>query len=368
MKTKFKTSLLFILILLQILFFSCDSGKNLSENQNDNTNPDNPNIQYIGRIDFSNPEAPMFFWPGSSIIANFEGTSIKLKLNDSTGENYFNVFLDDNTGNPVILDCVQGYNVYNIASGLKDTIHKIEIFKRTEDFQGPTSFLGFVLDSNKTILTPPEQPKRRIEFYGNSITVGMGNECDINAGDDDDSKKNNYLAYGAITAKNLNAAYICIAKSGIGLLISWFDLIMPEMWDRLDPSNKDSKWDFSQWIPHVVVVNLFQNDSWLINNLNPVPNEKQIKSAYIDFIRSIRSKYPDAHIFCTLGSMDATKAGKPWPGYVTDAVNTLNNDFNDSCVHNYTFAFDQTGKHPRVDQHIKMANELTEFIKNTMEW
>jgi hypothetical protein len=33
----------------------------------------------------------------------------------------------------------------------------------------------------------------------------------------------------------------------------------------LDPVDSTSKWDFSGYTPDVVVINLFQNDSWLVN-------------------------------------------------------------------------------------------------------
>lgn len=111
---------------------------------------------------------------------------------------------------------------------------------------------------------------------------------------------------------------------------------------------------------------LFQNDSWLIDRLVPVPDSKQIINAYIDFIQKIREKYPEAHIFCTLGSMDATEEGQPWQGYIKESVQILNQNFKDNRVYSYIFAYDGTGKHPRVSQHFKMAEELTAFIKSTL--
>ena len=72
---------------------------------------------------------------------------------------------------------------------------------------------------------------------------------------------NNYLSYAALTARYFDAGYQCICKSGIGVTISWFPLTMSEMYDRLVPTNPDSKWDFSLYTPDIVVVNLFQNDS-----------------------------------------------------------------------------------------------------------
>ncbi len=57
-------------------------------------------------------------------------------------------------------------------------------------------------------------------------------------------------------------------------MLSWFPEIMPEIYDRLNPGDPDSKWDFTLFTPDVVVINLFQNDSWLVNN----PEHEQFKA------------------------------------------------------------------------------------------
>ena len=49
-------------------------------------NADDPNIQYVGRFDFSNPQQVSFDWPGVYIHAKFEGTSCSIRLNDHKNE------------------------------------------------------------------------------------------------------------------------------------------------------------------------------------------------------------------------------------------------------------------------------------------
>lgn len=101
---------------------------------------------------------------------------------------------------------------------------------------------------------------------------------------------------------------MCTAKSGIGIMISWFDMVMDDYYYRLNPDDVNSNWDFNEFIPDVVVINLFQNDSWLVGGINPVPDSSQRVAAYIAFVREIRSRHPEAFIVCALGSMDATKS------------------------------------------------------------
>ena len=330
--------------------------------------PSDDYIQYTGRINFDNPNAPIFYWPGTYIKAKFQGTSLTIKLDDETGDNYYNVIIDDQVQAPVIIDCERGAQDYVVAENLDDGEHTIWLFRRTEGFSGPTTFLGFVLDVDKKLVAMPPKSHRKIEFYGDSITCGMGNEAADDAEDENNAQRNNFLAYGAITARNLDAEYHCIAKSGIGIMISWFDLTMPEYYDRLNPHDMTSRWDFSRWTPDVVVINLFQIDSWLIDRLDPVPDEKDIIAAYMDFLGQIRSHYAESHIFCTLGSMDATRDGSPWPRYIQSAADQFSQQNNDAKIYTYFFEYLGFDKHPRVRHHQKNAAELTAFIKEKVGW
>lgn len=330
---------------------------------------DNPNFQYTGRIDFSVPDKPVIFWPGTYIKAKFEGSLLILMLDDQTGQTYYNVFIDEDYEHPYLVDCNAGSQIYLISAILTDTVHSLLLFRRTEASTGSTKFLGIQINDGKTIVEQSARPERKILFYGNSITCGMGNEAPDNGADDKMSQENNFLAYGAITSRLLNADYMCIAKSGIGIMISWFPLIMFDYYYRLNPDDPVSQWDFNEFIPDVVVINLFQNDSWLIDNLNPVPDSSQRVAAYVDFVRTIRSRHPNAFIVCSLGSMDATRAGSPWPGYITSAVEYMKAQDNDTNLGTFFFPFDPSWtKHPRVRHHLVMGQNLANYIGNEMGW
>jgi hypothetical protein len=116
----------------------------------DTIRANNPLIGYTGRIDFSNPMAPRFSYSGVSVRASFQGTGISLILDDAGTQNYYNVILD----NVVIsrLQTKSGTIIYKIKSGLKDTIHEIELFRLTEEMFGKTQFLGFILDKGKKLV------------------------------------------------------------------------------------------------------------------------------------------------------------------------------------------------------------------------
>ncbi|MBC7616400.1 MAG: electron transporter RnfD, partial [Pedobacter sp.] len=180
---------------------------------------------------------------------------------------------------------------------------------------------------------------------------------------------NNYKTYGVITARHFNAQYHGTAKSGIGIMVSWFKETMPDIYDLLDPKNPKSKWDFSKYKPDIVVVNLFQNDSYLVT----LPEHEQYKArfgtqkptedfyitSYMDFIRSVRAKYPKAQIICCLGSMGAVKPGSKWPGYIDEAVKRLKDD----KVVTHFFEYKGSDDHPKVKAQQAMADSLIAFIE-----
>ncbi|PTN08299.1 SGNH/GDSL hydrolase family protein [Mangrovibacterium marinum] len=332
----------------------------------------NPQIAYEGRIDTSNSTAARLFWSGTTIRINFEGEAIAATLADQRGDNYYNVFVDGDSLTILRPDTTQ--REYLLASDLGAGKHRLEIFKRTEWDRGTTSFYGFRISGKAKLLQRDPAKKRKIEFYGNSITAGYAVD-DFSGKDRSDSIfTNNYRSYARLTADHYNAQYSCICKSGIGITVSWFPTIMPEIYDRLDPTDPNSPWDFSRYTPDVVVINLFQNDSWLVNMPqheqfkarfgSQAPTPEFITGAYANFVRSIRTRYPEAQIVCMLGSMDATREGSPWPGYVEQAVAQLD----DPRIFTHFVPFKNTGGHPNIAEQQAMAQSLIGFMDEHIDW
>jgi len=333
--------------------------------------PDHAHLQYTGRIDTADPRAPVLSWPGTAVAGNFSGSSLAIVLDDQHGKNFYNVFLDGDARRPIILQLDKGKKSYLVANGLATGRHSFLITKRTEGEEGATVFLGLELDDKAGLLPPSPRPTRRIEFFGDSITSGMGNEAPADGEDHHGKDKNNYRSYAAIAARQLGAEAHFTSQGGIGIMISWFPFTMPDFYDQLSAvGDNDSRWDFSRWTPDVVVVNLMQNDSWLIgrdHKLQPEPNEAQRIAAYQAFVERVRSLYPKAYIVCALGSMDATRAGSPWPGYVETAVGKLRAK-GDRRIDTLFFPFTGYGKHPRVAQHQANADRLSAFVRQKMGW
>jgi hypothetical protein len=355
-----------LVLMLLTLVCACSNTKNIFADYSDSK------IVYSGRIDSSTVNGAQLYWSGTSIKLNFEGSAISALMKDDKGDNYYNVMIDGR--NPFIVRPDTTKQFHQLASKLSKGKHSIEIFKRTEWSRGTTSFFGFQIEKNAKLLPKSTRNKRKIEFYGNSITAGYAIE-DFSGNDKPDSTyTNNYLSYAAITARHFKADYHCICRSGIGVTVSWFPLIMPEMYCRLNPTDPNSSWEFSRYSPDVVVINLFQNDSWIVNKTKSkeykyrfskeVPDDAFIINAYQEFVVKIRNHYPNANIICTLGSMDAAKKGSKWIGYIEKAVTNLN----DKKIFTHIMPYIQGTTHPSIKNHEEMADSLIQFINKNIEW
>jgi lysophospholipase L1-like esterase len=244
-------------------------------------------VKLVGRFDTSDPNALRFAWPGSTISARFKGTAISARLKDD-GRNLFQVIVD---GEPkTILKTDHTKESYTLAEGLPDGVHDVAIYKRTEAKVGEVSFLGF--DVQGTMLPPPPPADRRIELIGDSITAGYGNEgpgavCTFNP-----AEENQYLTYGALAARALNAEHVTVAWSGktIGE--------MTDYWERTLPNRPESLWDFKAWTPQLVVMNIGTN-----NFATYDPGETRYVRIYSNLFDRVRKAYPQAFIMCLLGPM-----------------------------------------------------------------
>ncbi len=363
---------LFVFFLL-ISLFSCSrhEGKTTGSSDTLVIAWNDAHLHYMGRVDTTGPDHAVLIWPGNAVVLRFRGKKVEVLLKDEWGKNDYDIILDESSPRLLRLDTVRRW--YLLADSLDEGEHQLTFFKRTEWTRGRTFLMAFRVTGPACVPEHPEVPGRRIEFYGNSITAGYAVHDTL---DDrpDSTLSDNYPTYAAITARHYGADYSCIARSGIGLMVSWFPMIMPEMYDLHDPFDTTRHWDFSRWQADLVVINLGQNDSWLVRDPRypefvhrfgqEPPTDRQIIEAYKGFIKMIRNVYPRASIICALGSMDAVREGSPWPDYLKTAVKELN----DPAVYTLLFPYLGKGGHPKVNDHQMMADTLIHFVDININW
>jgi hypothetical protein len=347
--------------------------------------PDNPAVQYMGRIDFSNPRLPRFWAPGVTVRIRFQGNICKIIVHDEVrygnSHNFIEVAVEGRPAYRVKLrgreDTVEIATSFELRAASKTVdntkkaneseegrrVHMVTICKDTEAGIGWLEFAGVFCER---LLAPPALPLRKIEFIGNSITCGSGIDVsDIPCGKGTWYDQHNaWMSYGARTARDLHAQWHLSSVSGIGLVHSCCDMhiTMPEVFDKMDQREGNDAWDFGNYIPDVVTICLGQNDG--------IQDSAFFCRTYLRFIRVVRTCYPLAHIVLLTSPMADSGLTVVLKRYLT-AVVAGSKRAGDERVSSYFFSkryFHGCGGHPDMQEHEQIAAELTGYLRGLMGW
>lgn len=332
---------------------------------------DNPGIEYVGRIDFSNPERPAFNFPGTEIRANFEGTSLKMMARPMSG--YFMVQIDSCEAFKVSFNSPAD-SVVTLATALPDKEHSVRVAYAMEGLETHPEFWGFILDEDCDVLRPTQLPERRIEFIGNSITCAYGVESTEKTAPFEYATENHFYSYATRVSDALGAIHTSISRSGIGVYRNYGDArtgsrdCMPQEFRNTLFADSTRHWDYSRWQPDVVCINLGTNDFSTDNY-----DASLYEQAYRKFLAQVRGVYPKAKIILLSGPMLGEKENSIEKA-VLDKLQKESRKHGDKNVYRFDFT-PQTGDlgygasyHPSYRQQQKMADELTPFISSLTGW
>ncbi len=341
---------------------------------------DDPNIQYTGRIDFTNPQKPAYSFPGISIKAKFNGTTITAVIKDfggggATTTNYYNVLIDDVV--TLKLKVVTADTLYLLASGLTDIDHTVELVKRTESSVGKSSFWGFVIPGTN-LLSLPSPSTYNMEFIGDSWTCGYGNEVSTTSPNTGfhSIHEDNGRAWGYTVAKKFDAQYHCTAISGRGMYRNNSGTttgVIPDEFGRIFAGQASPTWNFSNYIPDLVAIHLGTNDFALEAQTPPNMLDSALYvDKYIAFITALRGHYGSTtKILCAFGN--STSDGWPvglktqtrWRNYINAIVGHFNtNGDNEVYKFELTTQSSPYGEdwHPTIVTHNSIANQISPYI------
>jgi len=319
-------------------------------------------VHYVGRVDTSGSSA-RFAWSGTGAIVRFNGTAASVDL--AGGQEYTVVV--DGMVKPKLTAAV-GMN--SLAVGLTPGEHTVELYRRTEANQGESEIRGF--DFAGGTLLAPSPVTRRLEFIGDSITCGYGNEGANATCGFTPQTENHYLTYAALTARELKAELSTVAWSGKGVVCNYGDEAtsctdpLPTFYDRILPNRADSAWDYSRFQPDAVVINLGTNDL----STNSDPDEATFKGAYKALLQRVRLHYPSAQILCTNGPLlsgtDLANVRRYIQEVVTGLADPKISAF-EIATHDGSDGYG-CDYHPSLERHQKMAAVVTTALKTALGW
>ncbi len=315
-------------------------------------------FRYDGRIDFNDPNSPVIVWQASRISIDFEGDTLTLLFDGSKAQNFFNSQVDNST---TIVEVNEGMPPKGtIFTGLGKGRHHLVLSKRSEANAGSVHFNGIQIDDGAKVWAfAPAEYKLRMEFFGDSKTVGACNEDGNTDQWDNRRTHNGLLSYAAMAAEAFNADHRNISVSGMGVITGYVDVNVGQMWNKIYPKDSSPLADLKSWVPDVVFVNLGENDDTF--------TKKQKQSFPVDFndgyvmlVRNIRGVYPKAHIVLLRGGMYGGMHSKNLDAAWKHNVEQL--ESNDKNISHYVLKY-QAMNHPRVAEDRKLADELIEWLK-----
>lgn len=325
--------------------------------------PDNEHIYYMGRIDKSDPAAYRFTYPGTTAMFDFKGSSLKMEAKPGSGR--FVVEID--SMQPLTVNFTATDSLITLAENMTDAHHKARITYAIEGYEFIPEFRGFHINHGGSMLANAHRPSMKIEFIGNSITCGYGIEDSIPSNDFSYDTENHTLTYAHLAGRALNADVNIVARSGIGIYRNFggdrkgTDHTMPSEYDNTMLYRPEVKWDFTQFTPDIICINLGTNDTSL-DNYDIAIYERE----YRKFLARLRGLYPQAKIVLLTGSMLGGKA-------LDDVKSVLDRIAADN---DRVYRFDmspQTGDlgygaayHPSAAQARKMADELIRYLRTSV--
>lgn len=378
--------------------------------------PENVAFSYEGRIDHENVNAPVFVYPASFLCFRMRGKQAaliaenhhsyfenslgvlvdgeyrgKVLLHDgerTQGESikWFSLRMDHEKDDQVVKELSEAFGegdqggsevrVYDLSPFLDGQEHEITIFKRMDACHYFT-FYGIIApdgDILQNAWKSRDGIRRRIEVYGDSISCGEVSEAIALCGQNDPDGhngiySNSFYSYPWILARMLGARLHDVAQGGISLRDGegYFDMPntkgMLSCYDKIqnNPSLGIRKtWDFSKYVPQVVIVAIGQNDAHPDNFMaQDYEGEKAAgwRADYAGFIRTLRERYPKATIVLTMTILGHDAA---WDQAIEEVCQGLG----DKKVVHFLYSKNGCGTsgHVRRPEAEQMAREMKDFL------
>ncbi len=281
--------------------------------------PSEENVKLIGRTAVNDgilwlalsASGVEFTFNGTGFAVNVIGDSMISQGKDKQAR--FAVYVD---GERIADEQVtEAEKKYDYVTSEEDKLTTVKIIKLSEAAES-TMGLGKITVTG-TDVKPTAEKELKIEFIGDSITCGYGVDDEVKEHHFSTSTEDATKAWAYKAAQKLDADYSLVSYSGHGIISGYSgdgnkvtSQLVPKIYSQFAKSygSYDGifsvgtvQWDFSKFQPDFVVINLGTNDASYCG----ADKEKaaDYTAQYVEFLKTVREKNPDAHIICALGVM-----------------------------------------------------------------
>lgn len=373
--------------------------------------PTDPAFTYEGRIDMEDPKAPTFVYACSFFRFRLKGQwgALAIKNRHSYFENTLGILVDGAYRGKLVLhdgsnpsgesfdqymlrlsaeNAAEDFDeigrsldpetrFYDVSAFLDGEEHEITVFKRMDACHYFT-FMGLVAAQGACSPSLERLPERRIEVFGDSVSCGEVSEAVGRCGMSDPEGhngiySNSFYSYSWILARKLGARLHDTSQGGIALQDGEGYFNEPDRRGMLSTYNKIQynpslgplkEWDLKNYIPHVVILAIGQNDAHPINYMAEDYHgeaARKWRESYLEMIGLLRKHYPKAEIVLTTTILGHDRE---WD----EAIEEVCRECKDPKVHHFLYSQNGCGTsgHIRRPEAEKMACEMEEFL-NSLE-
>lgn len=300
------------------------------------------NVKLVGRTLYSDDTA-WLVQSGSAVEFTVTGKSAEITLagdssiqNDENYRSRYAVLVDGEIVEDATMSTAE--KTVTLFDGEASRTAKIQVIHLSEAMNGAIGVKNIaVTSSNPKPVTPEPEKELSIEFIGDSITCAYGVEGLSSYESFKTTTENFMKSYAYLTAQKLGADYSAVSYSGHGIISGYTstdeantDSLIPDCYGLTGKlSNYAKDWDFDSCAYDAVVINLGTNDSSYVTK-DTETRAPEFVEGYVDFLKTVREKNPEAYIICTLGTM-----GDELYDYVEEAVQQYSTSTGDNRVMSY---------------------------------
>ena len=357
---------------------------------------------------------PRVWWVGrrvednatGSVTADWEGVEVRLKVNNGTQTLRALIAAGEAGGqrmNVWVLSAATGYapirvtsfwlepfttQWYTVVAGYSLQYDaEVRIQRSVEPVFADiwpgsnTRVLGFYSDQG--FAAAPPRSTRRIEFYGDSITAGLGNLGTFSTG-----------CWGSPFTQDFGASYahqLCLsfgaecstlAWSGISLAVRGTgpkiqgcpegQCVLPDLFPWSLPTyagNPAYAWNMSSWKPQLAHINLGTNDQ--AGNFSNATFLAEFEADYVSFAHAIAAAYGDAEAKTITFALAWGPMANQYSGAIAAVAASLSSEGYKVITLDYMMEqYSPIGceYHPSVDVDAAMAAQVRPAIAAAMGW
>ncbi|MDF9841686.1 MULTISPECIES: SGNH/GDSL hydrolase family protein [unclassified Paenibacillus] len=322
---------------------------------------------------------------GSGVAFTFYGRKAEITLKGdsiaSTGNNLARIGIYVNGVRVIDEQINQPLVTYTVFESDTEQEITVTVIKLSEAAMSTAGIQAIRVDAAEGI-KPAPAGIYKIEFIGDSITCGYGVDDEAGTQAFSTATEDVTKAYAYQTARKLEADYSMVSYSGYGIITGYTENdqkltthLLPDYYEQVGKSEgrfdntllpQELTWDFSRFVPDLIVINLGTNDDSYTKD--DTVRQAEYAREYAGFLETVRRCNPHAKILCTLGIM----GDRLYP-YVEQAVSRYTEETGDTNISSMKFDVQQAADgyasdfHPSPVTHHKAAGKLADRIKELMQ-